>query len=178
MRVNTLRNNTLVIGYKQETPKSITIGYPRSLVVQDRLKVQAVLSYWLSAHPICGNGSFEILWSDDFQNVTVVGDFSSGSFRGDLTHRDAIGVGEEGFDIGLARLLEEGHRPRTMRGTRVEVPGVKPLYIQLNHERITVEKIPGHVGQVEALRQEIHALSHKLQEIEGGMGYGVVVLGG
>jgi hypothetical protein len=72
--------------------------------------------------------------------------------------------------------LCRGNIPRTHRGTRIDNPGIRPYFVRLNHERVQVTQIPGPMSDVQALKQELRSLSNRIQQVEGGMGYGLLLI--
>lgn len=142
-----------ILGAKVQCPTGLRIGYITDLTAKERKEVETVINYWLDATAITeGEGSERtLIWNTENDTVEVYTDFSKGNFDGNLLHHDAIGDGDNDFQIGLLKILSFGHTPKTEKGIAIPQPTYFPFYIQFIYDDV-VKKAE------KALREEYRKL--------------------
>lgn len=158
-----LEDGTHMIDITQATPVQVIVGFTQELNVEQSERAVLAATYWAGSPPLSGSQP-TVHFSGMRDIMLVSANFENGYFDGDLTHHNAIGVGDDEFEIGLLNLLVNGRSPATKRGTMImPVTLANVAYIQMvydNREPITPK--PDHSDHI-----DVKDLRDRVIEIEG-----------
>ena len=159
---NFLENKTAMIDISEESPITIRIGFSRCFNPYEQQQIDDVAYYWTSCKAICAEDSDTVEWVAE-DTIEIKADFDNGYFAGDLTHRDAITLGDSNFDIGLLKLFENGYKVKTKEGVGVEPATDMPVYIQFIYDETTID-IDSLKEQINYLRDDLTTMTLKYLE--------------
>jgi hypothetical protein len=125
--------DTHMIDVTTDTPVQVIVGFDHELSATEQGNALAAVQYWAGSPPIAGKAPV-VQFNVTYEVMIITADFGSGYFDGDLTHHNAIGYGDEDFNIGLLELLVNGYEPATRRGSRIPATNAAVRYIQLVYD--------------------------------------------
>lgn len=129
--------NTAVINYRKNNVfnplESIEIGFEDEVLTENYEAILETCEYWVESAAIAevGTGRVEYV---NYNTVCIRANFSGGYFDGDLFHHNAIGFGDDNFNIGLLRLFLYGNKPKTTKGKTIKKIGKAPVYVKFVYE--------------------------------------------
>lgn len=146
--INKRIKETLIVGHGTPTPSAIKVGFTQPLDPYDRIRTHHILMYWAESNAICKpDGNVIVRWDVDITTALVMGEFDRGGFNGDMTHRDAIGWGDESFTIGLTRLFYEGQDGSEKRQQLIP-PIFPPAFISIERTPIQIFEVPIEADEI------------------------------